>query len=254
MKRSSRLPVLALSAALVSCAQPKIDCTTGRGGFAARYTYVEGSKQGEGACDTKKGEILGLEKYNPSKAGDEKTQDLGRAILAIQAAAVGDLANTAEAAGVAVDRSKALSLGDFASTTPDDADVCRVATLSAAELAVPAIDAQPATSVRYAWSNVRVLVTSAHPGNRMAADLEISEDGCSARYRVLGLWPAVGCEKLDANGNGTGKPDASRCDPDASPDAGRATGSGINPDFRDVITCDPDLLLCVLTEAPEALR
>jgi hypothetical protein len=248
------LTVVALGGVALSCAQPRIDCTTGRGGFAARYTLVAGSKQGEGSCDSLKGEIVGLEKYNPGQMGEQKTPDLTRAVLAIQASTLGNLASTAEGAGIAVDRAKVVSLGDFASTTPDAEDVCRVPTLTPSEVALPAIDTAPATDVRYAWSNVRVRVTPAYPGTQMAADLTITQDGCSAAYKVLGLWPAVGCEKLDDNGNGTGQPDASRCDPEADPDAGRPTGSGINPDFKSVVACDPELLLCVLTEAPEALR
>lgn len=255
MKRALLMPALALAAAaLPSCAQPKIDCTTGHGGFAARYTLEAGANLGAGMCDPKKGEIIGLEKYNPSQAGDDKTQDLTRAALAIQPGALGEFAIAAEAAGVPVDRSRVLSVGDFASTTPDDADVCSVPALSPAEIDVPATGMDPATSVRYAWRNVRVRVTPAYPGTQMAADLTLTQDGCTAEYHVLGLWPAVGCEELDENGNGTGQADGSRCDPEARPDAGRATGSGINPDFKDVVACDPELLLCVLTEAPAALR
>ncbi|MFT3776190.1 MAG: hypothetical protein QM820_63410 [Minicystis sp.] len=255
MNRYLLLPALAFAAAtLPSCGQPRIDCTTGHGGFAARYTLKAGSKQGEGTCDTKKGEIIGLEKYNPSTAGNEKEQDLSRAVLAIQSSAIGNLASAAEGAGLMVDRAKVLSLGDFVSTTPDDKDVCSVETLSAAAIDVPMIDMQPATSLRYEWSNIRVRVTTAYPGTQMVAEVKITENGCSAAYTVLGLWPAIGCEALDEMGNGTGKPDPVRCDPDADPDAGRPTGSGINPDFKDAIMCDPDILLCVLKDVPESLR
>jgi hypothetical protein len=201
-----------------------------------------------------KGEIVGLEKYNPGPVRDGKAPDLTRAVLAIQASALGELASVAEGAGVPVDRTKVSSVGDFASTAPDGEDVCRVPTLTLSQVAIPPIDGGPGTDLRYAWSNVRVRVTPAYPGTQMAADLTLTQNGCTAKYEVLGLWPAVGCEQLDENGNGTGQPDASRCSPEADPDAGRPTGSGINPDFQSVVACDPDLLLCVLTEVPEALR
>ena len=253
MKRALLGPILGLLAALPSCGQPRIDCTTGHGGFAARYTLKPGSKQGEGTCDTLKGEIIGLEKYNPAGDDPEK-QDLTHADLAIQSSGLGNLANAAEAAGVMVDRSKVLSIGAFTSTVPDESDVCTVPALAPAQLDVPAIDMSPATSLRYEWSNVRVHVTPAYPGTQMVATVKITQDGCSAIYDVLGLWPAIGCEKLDAEGNGTGEPDPVRCDPNADPDAGRPTGSGINPDFKDAIVCDPDVLLCVLKEIPAELR
>lgn len=45
--------------------------------------------------------------------------------------------------------------------------------------------------------------------------------------------------------------DEALCSPNEDPAAGRATGSGINPDFK--VRCDPDLTLCVLNEeAPPA--
>jgi hypothetical protein len=60
-------------------------------------------------------------------------------------------------------------------------------------------------------------------------------------------------EALDGEGMGTGKPDASRCDPEADPAHGRPVGSGINPDFKDDVECDAELLLCVLKRAPPQL-
>lgn len=254
MSRPTLVLLPALLLALPACAQPRVDCTAGHGGFAARYTLKAGSKQGEGDCDRKRGEIIGLEKYNPATSAGAETQDLTRAVLAIQTATLGDLANAIEGAGLAVDRGAIVSRGDFASTTPDAQDVCAVSSLSPAALAAPEIGMERATTVGYAWSNVRLGVTSAYAGTRMVADLRFSQDGCAAEYSVLGLWPAVSCEALDAEGNGLGVPDAALCDPDANPAAGRPTGSGINPDFRDVIACDPELLLCVLTEVPEELR
>jgi len=46
--------------------------------------------------------------------------------------------------------------------------------------------------------------------------------------------------------------DESLCLPFADPAMGRATASGLNPDFA--IRCDPDLLLCVLSKEPPSLR
>jgi hypothetical protein len=46
--------------------------------------------------------------------------------------------------------------------------------------------------------------------------------------------------------------DENLCSPYADPAMGRATGSGLNPDFA--VRCDPDLLLCVLSKEPPSTR
>src|SRR5262245_9244941 len=78
------------------CAQPRIDCTTGHGGFAAKYTLKAGSKSGEGTCDTLKGEIIGLEKYNLESAEEREEQDLTKAKLAIRTTKLGQMVADAE--------------------------------------------------------------------------------------------------------------------------------------------------------------
>jgi hypothetical protein len=47
-------------------------------------------------------------------------------------------------------------------------------------------------------------------------------------------------------------PSQDLCSPYANPDAGLATGSGINPDYA--VVCDPNLLLCVLAKEPPSLN
>jgi hypothetical protein len=239
-----------------SCTQPPVECTTGHGGFAARYTLKPGSKMGMGTCDTLVGEIVGLEKYNPEHTSEKQKQDLTKATLAIRPSVLGQMAADAEAAGASdTDPTHSpTSVGDFDSVFPDENDVCLVQTMTPAQQAVPMINMDPARDVKYEWSNVRVSVTTAYTGTRMAADLTYTENGCSAQYEVLGLWPAVPCEGYDGMGNPTGQPDITQCDPESDPAAGRAYGSGINPDFKDNVDCDPDLLLCVLKTAPEGLN
>ncbi len=93
--------------AVTGCSQPRIDCMTGHasgiGAFAMKYTLVPGSKTGEGSCDTVKGEIVGLEKYNPASAEDPNKQDLTKASLAIRTTTLGQLAVDAQTAGIMVD-------------------------------------------------------------------------------------------------------------------------------------------------------
>jgi hypothetical protein len=249
MKRlfGSTLALTALLALLPSCEQPKANCTAGVGAFAAKYTLKPGSKVGDGTCDTLKGEIIGLAKYNPLKEGERTVQDLTKAFLVIRTSKLGGLALAPEAP--AVDDADIVSTGDFVSTTPDDDDVCSVPVLSPAEY-----QADPATRIKYEWSKVRLLVTTAYPGTQMVGELTYTENDCTASYSVMGLWPGVACEGKNAEGKPSGMPDPALCDPNADPASGRATGSGINPDLEERVACDPELLLCVLTAPPPALK
>jgi len=242
--RLGGLSLLALFA--LSCDQPPAECTTGHGPFAAVYTLQ--AKEGTGACDRLIGELIGLEKYNPSQASDPKKQDLTKAKLRIRSTELTAQAVEAEEAGSVVEVEALDSLGDFVSARPDAENVCSVPTLTPASISVALGPGLPAAARSYTWSNVKVYVTTAYPGTQMTADLEYSEGDCSATYRVVGLWPAVDCD------DGSGKPAPELCDPAADPAAGRATGSGINPDFKARVVCDPALLLCVLSEVPEALK
>src|SRR5688572_3163859 len=88
--------------------QPPADCTTGHGGFAAKYTLKE--KQGAGACDRLKGDIIGLEKYNPSRTDDANKQDLTKATLRIRPQ---KLSTDAETEGLPLEGLALSSLGDF---------------------------------------------------------------------------------------------------------------------------------------------
>lgn len=255
---------LALAALLTlsaSCEQRRVTCTAAHGGFAAKYTLKPGSKRGEGACDTLKGEILGLEKYNPRQAGNPQRPDPTRAHLAVRASGIAFPAFAAQGAQVELGPSALDALGDFASVDPDDNDVCAVPSFTESTLSVPAYEAppppdapegtpptqHPAVEISYAWSNFRIYVTAAYPGTQIIGELTYTRDGCSASYSVVGLYPAVEC----APG---GVPDPSLCDPHPDLANGRAFGSGINPDFADRVTCDAETGLCVLTSLPEELR
>jgi hypothetical protein len=257
MKRTiGRLLGLSLLLALVSapgCEQPSADCTTGHGAFAAKYTLVEGSKQGSGACDALKGERIGLEKYNPSQTEDPEKQDLTKALLRIRPSTLGDLAIQADEAGVSIEGQELASLGTFDSVMPNEKDICTVPSMSPAGIQIPDGAAIPEADIEYTWKNVRIIVTPAYPGTQMAATLTYREGGCTAEYNVVGLWPAIGCEGTDADGNPNGVADDTLCDPIANPEEGRDLGSGINPDFRANLTCDKDLKLCVLKQTPPAL-
>src|SRR3954471_6401196 len=80
-----------LGVCLSACEQPKINCTTGHGAFAMKYTLKEGYKTGMAMCDPLKGEIVGLDKYNPSKPDDINHQDFTKASLAMRSFTLGNL-------------------------------------------------------------------------------------------------------------------------------------------------------------------
>lgn len=234
-----------------------------------KYTLKPGSKSGEGTCDKLLGEIVGLEKYNPGTPGDPSRQDVSKASLGVRTQTLGELEAAAAQAMPKVEdpESEITSIGDFTSGEPDENDVCTVPALSPATQQLPAFSYTvgddnamtvevPATDITYKWSNIRLYVTPAYPGTQLVGDMTYTENGCTASYSVIALWPAVGCEGKDKDGKGTGRPNPDLCKPEADPAAGRPTGSGINPDIykEGRVVCDPDLLLCVLNAPPAVLR
>lgn len=252
----------ALAAALVGgllastygCDQAKAKCAAGRGAFAVVYKKVRGPD----SCADLKGEQVGISTYNqPGKGGKP---DLDVAQIAIQSGSLGSLVATASGAG-ADDKDpthKPYSLGFFTTAEPEG-DFCVVPTLTVANQNLGEIpedkkaktDAVPATSVSYAWSNVKLYVTASAVGTQFTADLTITTDGVACGYTALGMYPYHECGIEDPNDPDKLIPDdldgvARACAPEADEDAGRPTGSGINPDFP--TRCNPDLLVCTLTK------
>jgi hypothetical protein len=146
----------------------------------------------------------------------------------------------------------------FDSVTPDSAGICRVqdmiseldypdipAHAAAQQIASPigvtnadgsagpgtyivsgdSVPDQPATHVKYAWSNVRVYVSAAQTGNQTYGDLTVTQDGCSISYHVSILVPRVMCAGSDAAGNTIADP--TLCDPQPN-GPNNPSGSGIN--------------------------
>jgi hypothetical protein len=178
--------------------------------------------KGPSACGVKAGEQLGIQKFS-TPSGDER--------LSIKPASL-----------VALDERDpdrlAYSLGALAKEA-DAEGFCSATELAVAEKNAPAVDAEglPPKSISYRWSGVRILAIPQAPGTQMVAELEYTEDGCTAEYEVWGMWPGdVSCE--DENGE---------------PDSGICTqATGINPDFATL--CDPSSLLCVPAKRPPSLK
>lgn len=222
-----------------SCAQPVINCTSAHGAFAAEYTLMEGDPASP--CALRPGEVLGMQTYFQT-GGPNGTPDYENAELAIRPESLGAMIAYAEARGV-IDPDEvfhdANAIGSFTAGFPDDDGFCMVDDFEDAQVTLPEIQeiqddpstpdedesqpAQPAIDARYLWSNARFVVSADAQGTQFEADLEYQEDGCIARYHVVGLYPAVGCESDDD------------CDDEKN---------GINPDFA--VRCNTDLGLCVL--------
>lgn len=226
------------------CQQPTPNCGSAHGYFAAEYTLESGDPGS--ACGALLGDVIGLNTYYED-AGDRP--NLEAASVAIRTTYLDTLVFRLADYGVA-DESRnpnVLSLGDFAGYKPDGEDFCSVPDLSRTELSLPeapaieddpetpdedeSLPAQPATTVAFEWSNVRILVTADAQGTQMTADMHFEQDGCEADYSVVGVYPAVSCASDE------------ECDDDAN---------GINPSFA--TRCNVDLGLCVLSEEPPSYQ
>lgn len=246
-----------------SCDSPKLLCDVASGPYIVRYY----PKDAGADCLSLKGELIGMKTYNPPSADGENI-DASKTTVAVQASSVGDTADAAAAAGTEdPDKTHTLySYGDY-SNTPDADDVCSASALSSAEIHVPKTAytdddgnprVLPETRLVYAWKSLDVYTTFSSTGNAATGEVTLTrevtdpdtgvKDACTTTYVVSALYPAVGCEVLDADGNGTGVMDETACCPEPDLAKDRPYGSGINPDFK--VKCDPDLLTCVLDWQP----
>lgn len=236
--------VLLGALAVGGCQQPDLNCTVYHGYYAAKYELEDGDPAS--VCGGFAGDVLGLNAYYADAGG---RPDLDKGSIAVRPQYVNDLIFHALEVGV-VDLSmdeNTQSVGDFTAGKPASDDFCEVPTLADATISIPevpevpddpetpdddeSVPLQPATTISYNWSNVRVLVNADAQGTQFSADLDFEQDGCAASYHVTALYPVVGCESDDD------------CDDDAN---------GINPGFS--TECSPGLGLCVLTDEPPSYQ
>ncbi|MFL5355421.1 hypothetical protein [Archangium sp.] len=228
--------VLATTLGACSAAQQDPQCVVAKavsdgstGSFAATYTLKDG-QDASLACAQLKPEPVGLEKYFSKDPGGPET-------VVIRSSRLGKLLDNSDVE-VDPDAPNAPNAQGMLTTEAPGADnFCDVPTLSPSRLVARSVSGGPTLDLTYAWSNLRIYNTPDIPGTQFVADLRYTENGCTAEYKVRGIWPVVGCATK-------GKPDASKCEPYADPPV-RLRGSGINPSFP--VKCDPDALICVLT-------
>ncbi|MBI3181787.1 MAG: hypothetical protein HYZ28_06555 [Myxococcales bacterium] len=234
--------------------QPSPGCPVGHGPYAVKFTKVTGT----GPCSQIPGDLVGLEKYVVPGAADGK--------VAIRVNTLGSLwADVGRVDPADPDGKKINALGKIG-LEPGGDNFCPITGVSAAEQAFEEIPATPnpdggadldpgapALSIKYQWKNFKVYATALAPGTQFASDLTYTEDTCTAEYKAWGVWPPVACAGEDADGNPV--PDESLCHP--NPDAGQRSacdpnsGFCLNSDFD--VTCDKDLMLCVLKQEPPSL-
>jgi hypothetical protein len=227
-----------LASTLGACDAQQQDpqCMVGKGGFATVYT-LEAGQDASSACAQLKPEPVGLEKYFSKEAG-------GPASVALRPKSVGDLValTTASAPKTELDKDAPFapnSVGELTTDVPGADNFCEVPKLNTTQVVTRAIAAGgTGRNVSYEWSNLRIYNTPQIPGTQFVADLTYGNNGCTAKYKVKGIWPVVSCDT-------GGKPDDSKCEPNPDPKVGRTRGSGINPIFP--VKCDPDVRICVLT-------
>lgn len=95
-------------------------------------------------------------------------------------------------------------------------------------------------SIRFQPRDVRLYRPSDGNGSQLGGELTYTADGCTWRYAMRVLYPAVACDPaLDASDHANA---ARTCGP----------GSGVNPAFA--VECDARLAACVLSGPVPSLR
>ena len=267
-KGAVALSLLGIVLSTARCDQPPPKCAAGRSAFFALFTPAAGSPA---SCADTKGEGFAISTYS-AIGPDNQKPNLDIASVAILPSDLSGLVDTAagEDAKDPDSTHTAYSLGFFDSATPGGDDFCRVPQLTTTIQNIPGYPADPdnditdpvaATSISYAWSNVRFYVTAQYLGLQMAGDVVKTVDGVACNYHVEALSPNTSCaapDPSDPTGEKTvaddrlcghtpvqGLPDPTFGTPDF-------IGSQISPDFP--VKCDPDFKICVLTKPIPALN
>src|SRR5262245_59870707 len=206
---------------LSSCdmAQPPLACPVQRLTWSTRMVLKEGQTV-SGPCVNKKGERMGIQKYN------DPTTDKNSLVIKPDRLAALDATDPDH---------PSYSLGEFPSE-PDASLFCGALSISVAEKHVPATATAPAVDIKYEWKSARAASMAEAPGSQFVGELLYSEGGCTAEYEVWGVWPALCCK------NAQGQADDSLC----------TDADHMNPDFA--LICDPTQYRCVPAKRPPSLK
>jgi hypothetical protein len=266
--KSLSLVVLLAASSCGKATQPKPQCKAQQEEYAARYFEVDGSRTG--TCtddDVFEGEPLFLQYYKTDPVS-------GIPKIAIEPASFADAIAVGEEHKVDVKAEPEYSIGKFNDVFPDDNDIClapkledsslEVAEVPADPMAMPPVEGVPAVSLKYKWSNLKMLTKPLSNAIHFGADLERTSGACTIKYKVSAIYPVIPCGNgtkpvLDDMGNpipgmtepdpSTGDPDPAACEPS---EVGAAHGSGLSPELT--YECNKATLLCLPSKAFPAYK
>lgn len=219
-----------------------------------------------GACAQHTYELFGFQKYNPPGTSDVK--------LAVRAYSIGAPYNEELRALPADPDGKKLNAFARFAEFPANDGYCAASDFVPAEANYPEVPAKleedggvleeaiAELKLKHEWKSLRFVNSAQIPGTVFDGEYTLTEDGCTASYKVFGVWPAVRCVPEENFPNGYNV----RCDPFAMLDGGlpdggvpyklrgngkpgttpepHALGSGFNPSFGQSdagpITCNAD--------------
>jgi hypothetical protein len=107
----------------------------------------------------------------------------------------------------------------------------------------------PAVTYKVEFTDTSIINTSEIPGIAFTGKVKITEGSCVANYTMTGWWvgaglntggPEIPCTPTDASAAPGSLTYAPECDPEANPDAGRITGSGMSPALKPLCLVDTD--------------
>ena len=210
------LVVLSAGSVMTGCdfEQPEAPCfVQDATNWIVKYDRIDEPRDTNGAACTvvaPKAELLGVYKFT-----DPDNRANSKIALRPQGLASRGLADTTN------DQAEQTAMGSFASEK-DAEEFCSGTNF---ERAFVQTTGATATNISYQFENVRVYSAPSAPGTQLKGELTYTRDGCTSKYVVSAMWPAVGCiiGSTDA---------ADNC----------GAGSGLNPDFA--ATC-LDGIVCV---------
>lgn len=118
---------------------------------------------------------------------------------------------------------------------PDAQRLCGTEAFTVGGSGPPRFDANPpdpsAWPIQFRPSNVKVYMPPDGPGNQLSGELSYTEDGCTWRYAMRAIYPAVTCDPA--------------LDPADPANAARTCGAGSGIDPAMAVVCDAQLSACV---------
>jgi hypothetical protein len=117
----------------------------------------------------------------------------------------------------------------------DDQRLCTADSFSVGGLGYPRLVPNPPSPaewpVQFQLSDVKVYVPPGRLGDQLSGVLTYTEDGCTWRYAMRAIFPAVACDPA--------------LDPEDPAHAARTCGAGSGIDPAMAVVCDPRLSACV---------